>query len=87
MDDSQSYSWNSVRLEGKPYKFLHRSSLLQCPTTLMPTVGQCVCDSKVTVQVHQAAIVDVLKAIISEHHRHLDFNLPTLDLLEPVPCT
>ncbi|KAM1478540.1 hypothetical protein ACFX2I_025950 [Malus domestica] len=80
MIDSQSYSWNSVRLEGETIQVLTQEQSTAMPYNINANINVWVaqrgCDSKVPVKVHLAATVDVLKAIISEHQRHLDFNLP-----------
>ncbi|KAM3012802.1 hypothetical protein FF2_025749 [Malus domestica] len=89
MDDSQSYSWNSVQLEGETIQVLTQVQSLAIPYNINANINVWVvqhgCDDKVLVQVHPAATVYVLKAIISEHQRHLDFNLPARIFLEPVP--
>ncbi|KAM1046539.1 hypothetical protein ACFX2C_026039 [Malus domestica] len=78
MDDSQSYSWNGVRLEGEAVQVLTQEQSPAMPyninANLNVWVAQRGCDSKVLVQVHPGATVEVLKSIVSEHH--LDFNVP-----------
>ncbi|KAM1260499.1 hypothetical protein COP1_026107 [Malus domestica] len=78
MDDSQSYSWNGVRLEGEAVQVLTQEQSPAMPyninANLNVWVAQRGCDSKVPVQVHPGATVEVLKSIVSEHH--LDFNVP-----------
>ncbi|KAM1155080.1 hypothetical protein EV1_025786 [Malus domestica] len=80
MDDSQSYSWISVRLKGETIQVLTQEQSPAMPYNINDNINVWVvqhgCDSKVPGQVHPAATVDMLKAIISEHQRHLDFNLP-----------
>ncbi|KAM1173244.1 hypothetical protein ACFX19_026563 [Malus domestica] len=78
MDDSQSYSWNGVRLEGEAVQVLTQEQSPAMPYSINANlnvwVAQRGCDSKIPVQVHPGATVEVLKSIVSEHH--LDFNVP-----------
>ncbi|KAM2098527.1 hypothetical protein ACFXTH_026037 [Malus domestica] len=81
MDDSQLYSWNNVRLERETIQVLTQEQSPAMPYNINANINVWVvqrgCDSKVPVQVHLTATMDMLKAIISEHQRHLDFNLPS----------
>ncbi|TQD86166.1 hypothetical protein C1H46_028339 [Malus baccata] len=71
MDDSQSYSWNSVQLEGETIQVLTQVQSLAIPYNINANINVRVvqhgCDDKVLVQVHPTATMDVLKTIISEH--------------------